>query len=101
MNDSTVIDIAVSAMMITAKLAAPILIVSLAIGVGVSLLQSVTQVQEFTLTSEFTIAKALVTRLEYRRDFSNAAFFPTDTGSAKKSQSTLTVGVLYVFGGKI
>ena len=50
MNDSTVIDIAVSAMMITAKLAAPILIVSLAIGVGVSLLQSVTQVQEFTLT---------------------------------------------------
>ena len=50
MTDSTVIDIAVQAMMITAKLAAPILIVSLAIGVGVSLLQSVTQVQEFTLT---------------------------------------------------
>ena len=50
MTDSTVIDIAVQAMLITAKLAAPILIVSLAIGVGVSLLQSVTQVQEFTLT---------------------------------------------------
>ena len=50
MNDATVIDIAVQAMMITAKLAAPILIVSLAIGVAVSLLQSVTQVQEFTLT---------------------------------------------------
>jgi flagellar biosynthetic protein FliQ len=49
-NDSTVIDIAVQAMMITAKLAAPILIVSLAIGVGISLLQAVTQVQEFTLT---------------------------------------------------
>src|SRR6266540_2432294 len=59
------------------------------------------KVQEFTLTSEFTVAKALITRLEYRRDFSNSAFFPTDTGSAKKSQSTLTVGVLYVFGGKI
>ena len=59
------------------------------------------KVQEFTLTSEFTIAKALITRLEYRRDFSNAAFFSTDAGSAKKSQSTLTVGVLYVFGGKI
>lgn len=50
MTDSTVIDIAVQTMMITAKLAAPILIVSLAIGVAVSLLQSVTQVQEYTLT---------------------------------------------------
>jgi hypothetical protein len=59
------------------------------------------KVQEFTLTSEFAIAKALITRLEYRRDFSNAAFFAAETGSAKKSQSTLTVGVLYVFGGKI
>jgi flagellar biosynthetic protein FliQ len=49
-TDSTVIDIAVQTMMITAKLAAPILIVSLAIGVAVSLLQSVTQVQEYTLT---------------------------------------------------
>jgi flagellar biosynthetic protein FliQ len=49
-NDSTVIDIAVQTMMITAKLAAPILIVSLAIGVAISLLQSVTQVQEYTLT---------------------------------------------------
>jgi flagellar biosynthetic protein FliQ len=50
MNDSTVIDIAVQAMIITAKLAAPILIVSLAIGIAVSLVQSVTQVQEYTLT---------------------------------------------------
>jgi flagellar biosynthetic protein FliQ len=49
-NDSTVIDIAVQAMIITAKLAAPILIVSLAIGIAVSLVQSVTQVQEYTLT---------------------------------------------------
>jgi flagellar biosynthetic protein FliQ len=50
MTDATVIDIAIQTMMITAKLAAPILIVSLAIGVAVSLLQSVTQVQEVTLT---------------------------------------------------
>jgi len=50
MTDSAVIEIAVQAMMVTAKLAAPILIVSLAIGVGISLIQSVTQVQEFTLT---------------------------------------------------
>ena len=50
MTDSAIIDIAMSTMMITAKLAAPILIVSLAIGVGISLIQSVTQVQEYTLT---------------------------------------------------
>ncbi len=50
MTDTAVIEIAMNTMMITAKLAAPILIVSLAIGVFVSLIQSVTQVQEFTLT---------------------------------------------------
>lgn len=50
MTDTTVIQIALQTMLVTAKLAAPILIVSLGIGVGVSLFQSVTQVQEFTLT---------------------------------------------------
>jgi flagellar biosynthetic protein FliQ len=49
-NDTSVIEIAVQAMIITAKLSAPILIVSLAIGFAVSLLQSVTQVQEVTLS---------------------------------------------------
>lgn len=50
MDESTVIEIAVQAMIVAGKVAAPILIVSLAIGFGVSLLQSVTQIQEFTLT---------------------------------------------------
>lgn len=50
MTDTLVIDIATKAMLITVKLAAPILIVSLAVGVLVSLLQTVTQVQEVTLT---------------------------------------------------
>jgi hypothetical protein len=59
------------------------------------------RLQEITLTSEVKIAKALVTRLEYRRDSSDASFFHTDTGAAKRSQTTLTLGVLYVFGGKI
>jgi flagellar biosynthesis protein FliQ len=49
-TDTDVMDIALQTMMITAKLAAPILITSLAIGVFISLIQSVTQVQEFTLT---------------------------------------------------
>lgn len=50
MTDASVIDIAIRTLIVSAKLSAPILIVSLAIGVGVSLLQAMTQVQEFTLT---------------------------------------------------
>jgi flagellar biosynthetic protein FliQ len=49
-DEATVIEIAVQAMIVTGKVAAPILMVSLTIGFGVSLLQSVTQIQEFTLT---------------------------------------------------
>jgi flagellar biosynthetic protein FliQ len=50
MNDTAIIQIALQAMIVTAKLAMPILVVTLAIGVGISIVQSVTQVQEFTLT---------------------------------------------------
>ena len=50
MTDSDVIHIAVQTLMVTAKVRAPILMVSLAVGFGVSLLQSVTQLQEVTLT---------------------------------------------------
>ncbi|HEX8972497.1 flagellar biosynthesis protein FliQ [Oryzihumus sp.] len=50
MTDSAVVHLAVEAMIIAMKLAAPILIVSLAIGFGISLMQSVTQIQEVTLS---------------------------------------------------
>ncbi len=50
MTDAAVIQIAFQAIITSAKLAAPILIVSLAIGLGVSIMQSVTQIQEVTLT---------------------------------------------------
>ena len=50
MTDTSVIEIATQTMIVTAKLCAPVLLVSLAIGLGVSLLQSVTQIQEVTLT---------------------------------------------------
>jgi flagellar biosynthetic protein FliQ len=50
MDDAVVVQIAVQAMVVTAKVASPILVVSLVIGFGVSLFQSVTQIQEFTLT---------------------------------------------------
>ena len=50
MTDVDVLQIATQTLVIMAKLAAPILVVSLAVGVAISMLQSVTQVQEFTLT---------------------------------------------------
>ena len=50
MNDTAVLEIALQAMIVAAKLSAPILIVTLAVGFGISLLQSVTQIQEVTLT---------------------------------------------------
>jgi flagellar biosynthesis protein FliQ len=48
--DTSVVEIAVQTMIICAKLCAPVLIMSLAVGLIVSLFQSVTQIQEITLT---------------------------------------------------
>lgn len=50
MSDNDVMHLAVQAMILGTKLAGPILIVSLVMGFIISLLQSVTQVQEMTLT---------------------------------------------------
>ncbi|WP_102510155.1 flagellar biosynthetic protein FliQ [Sanguibacter massiliensis] len=50
MSSNAVLDIALSAMMLAAKLAAPILITALVVGFAISLLQSITQVQEVTLS---------------------------------------------------
>ncbi|KQX69507.1 flagellar biosynthesis protein FliQ [Angustibacter sp. Root456] len=50
MKDSTVIEIALQSILLAAKLAAPILLTALAVGFGISLFQSVTQIQEATLS---------------------------------------------------
>ena len=50
MNDQAVIHIAIMTMIVSAKVAGPILVMSLAIGLGVSIIQSITQIQEVTLT---------------------------------------------------
>ncbi len=49
MNDTHVTEIAVQSIILATKLAAPVLIVSLAIGLGIGLIQSATQIQEQTL----------------------------------------------------
>ena len=50
MNDASVIDIALQTMLVAAKLCAPILLTALVVGFTVSLFQSVTQIQEVTLS---------------------------------------------------
>jgi flagellar biosynthesis protein FliQ len=49
MTDSDIISIALQTMLVALKLSAPILVTSLVIGFTVSLFQSMTQIQEFTL----------------------------------------------------
>ena len=49
MTDSAVLEIALQTMVVALKLTAPILIPALVIGFFISLIQSMTQIQEFTL----------------------------------------------------
>ena len=50
MTDSAVLDIALQTMLVALKLTAPILLPALVIGFVISLVQSMTQIQEFTLS---------------------------------------------------
>ncbi len=49
-TDTNVIEIALQTMLVALKLSAPILVTSLVIGFAISLFQSMTQIQEFTLS---------------------------------------------------
>ena len=50
MDTTAVLELGLQTLILTAKLAAPILITALAVGFLISLLQSITQVQEVTLS---------------------------------------------------
>ena len=50
MTDTAVIEIALRTMVVALKLSAPILLTALAVGFAISLFQSVTQIQEATLS---------------------------------------------------
>lgn len=50
MNTAEILNLAVQGLWVTAKLCAPILITALVIGFAISLLQSITQIQEATLS---------------------------------------------------
>lgn len=56
---------------------------------------------DFTSTFGFRPADGFETRVEYRRDFSNVPFFlRREPGSLSKRQDTVTLGLLWWFGGK-
>jgi len=50
MSPEAALDLSAQALVIAAKLAAPILVTALVVGFAISLLQSITQVQEVTLS---------------------------------------------------
>ena len=50
MSEQAVLQLAAGAMMMAAKVAAPIVLVAMGVGLVISLFQSVTQIQEQTLT---------------------------------------------------
>ena len=50
MSDTTIISLALQTMLVALKLSAPILVTSLVIGFTISLFQSMTQIQEITLS---------------------------------------------------
>lgn len=50
MTDAQVLQLLLGAFSVAAKLAGPLLLSALLIGVGISLLQTITQIQEMTLT---------------------------------------------------
>ena len=57
--------------------------------------------REATLTTEYKFGEGFLTRLEWRRDFSNQPYFLTDTlGLLRKQQSTAAVGLVWWFGAK-
>ncbi|WP_203230607.1 flagellar biosynthesis protein FliQ [Agromyces humi] len=63
MDTNQVMDIGVQGLLLAGKLAAPILITSLVVGFAISLVQSITQVQEVTLSfvpKAVAVAVALV-----------------------------------------
>jgi hypothetical protein len=55
----------------------------------------------YTLTTEVKLGGGILARLDLRRDQSDIAFFEDEDGGLDKGQNTLTLGVVYAFGGKI
>jgi hypothetical protein len=55
---------------------------------------------EFTATYEYKWVEGLLTRIEYRGDFSNVAYFHKDASALVNQQQTVTVAFIAFFGPK-
>jgi len=53
--------------------------------------------KSLTLTQEVKLSNKLLTRFEFRRDFSDQNFFSKSFGRAVKDQNTLLIGLSYAF----
>ncbi len=60
-----------------------------------------TTVMSATLTGEVKLGNGVLTRLDVRHDFADEAGFTGDGDTLEDGQTTLTLGVVYAFGGKI
>jgi len=58
------------------------------------------KLNEFTVTYEYKAPAGFLSRLEYRRDWSDVNFFHKNDLSLVKAQSTLTAGLIVFFGPK-
>jgi hypothetical protein len=57
--------------------------------------------KEFTGTYDYKFGEGFLSRIEYRRDWSNVPFFLTNKpGVLSSSQPTLTLGLVWWVGGK-
>jgi hypothetical protein len=56
--------------------------------------------KEFTLTAEVKHSRGLITRFEYRRDWSDVDYFSDDSGP-KNNQNTFTVGFIVPFSSRV
>ncbi len=57
-------------------------------------------IKDITLTQEFKLKDNFITRVEYRRDFSDANVFTNSRGVSKGDQNTFIIGVSYFFTTK-
>ena len=58
------------------------------------------KVKEFTITGEYKMAEGLLTRVEYRRDWSDKKFFERGGTGTSKNQDTILIGFVAFFGPK-
>jgi hypothetical protein len=54
-------------------------------------------VKDITLTQEMKLMNNLISRFEFRRDFSNRDFFTNSAGAARNNQNTVIFGLSYFF----